>query len=785
MQSYESLGSFYLGREVDPATGKDRSDLLLYDSRDLTTHAVCVGMTGSGKTGLCLSLLEEAAIDGVPAIAIDPKGDLGNLLLTFPELASADFAPWIDAGEAARKGMTTDAYAAATADTWRKGLADWQQDGDRIRRFREAADVAIYTPGSTAGRALSILRSFDAPPPELRNDTAALTERAASTATGLLGLLGIDADPVQSREHILLSTLLHESWSEGRNLDLAALIQRIQKPGVDKVGVFDLESFYPAKERLQLAMRLNNLLASPGFAAWMTGEPLDIQSLLYTPAGKPRIAIVSIAHLNDAERMFVVTLLLSEVVAWMRRQSGTSSLRALLYMDEIFGYFPPSAMPPSKQPLLTLMKQARAFGLGVVLATQNPVDLDYKGLSNAGTWFIGRLQTERDKMRVIDGLLSTNAGSMDKSTLEALLASLSARVFLMRNANDDAPVLFRTRWALSYLRGPLTLNEIARLQQTPAPAQAASRAAAPAAASETSKPVVPADINEYYLGAKDGDVLLLPRVLGVVRLHFVDKASGIDAWETRSLLAPFDDDGNADWANAETSADLSTALEKTAPAGARYGEAPANVARAQSYATWKKQLSAHAHEHGELNVWRCPLVAAVSGPGGSESEFRARVALALREKRDAAVEALRRKYAPRLAALEDQKRRAEDRVERERDQLSEQKMHTALSVGTSILGALLGRKKISVSNMGRLGTAARSAGRIGRESGDVDRAEESLEVLRKRYTDLEAEFEQETAQLQTQFDPATVAIERVALKPRKSDIDVKDVALVWVSSASR
>jgi len=404
MQQYEALGSFYLGRAVDPATGNDGTELLLYDARDLTTHAVCVGMTGSGKTGLCVSLLEEAAIDGVPAIAIDPKGDIGNLLLAFPELRPADFAPWVDAGEAARKGMAVDAYAAATAEAWKKGLADWQQDGERIRRFRDAAEVAIYTPGSSAGRGLSILRSFDAPAPELRADSAALTERIASTVAGLLGLLGIDADPVQSREHILLATLLHDAWSQGRSLDLPTLIQRIQKPGLDKIGVFDLETFYPAKERLQLAMRLNNLLASPGFAAWMTGEPLDIQSLLYTPSGKPRIAIVSIAHLNDAERMFVVTLLLNEVVAWMRRQSGTSSLRAILYMDEIFGYFPPTATPPSKLPLLTLMKQARAFGVGVVLATQNPVDLDYKGLSNAGTWFVGRLQTERDKARVIDGL---------------------------------------------------------------------------------------------------------------------------------------------------------------------------------------------------------------------------------------------------------------------------------------------------------------------------------------------------------------------------------------------
>jgi hypothetical protein len=782
LPNYESLGSFYLGREVDPATGKDQPDLVLYDSRDLTTHAVCVGMTGSGKTGLCLSLLEEAAIDGIPTLAIDPKGDLGNLLLTFPNLQPQDFAPWIDAGEAARKGLSNDAYAATAADTWRKGLQDWGQDGERIRRFKEAADVAIYTPGSTAGRPLSILRSFDAPSPELRSDGAALGERVGSTVAGLLSLLGIEADPVQSREHILLSTLLHEAWSTGRNLDLAALIQGIQKPPFEKVGVFDVESFYPAKDRLQLAMRLNHLLAAPGFSAWMSGEPLDIQTLLYTSAGKPRIAIVSIAHLNDAERMFVVTLLLGEMVAWMRRQSGTSSLRALLYMDEIFGYFPPTAMPPSKQPLLTLMKQARAFGIGVVLATQNPVDLDYKGLSNAGTWFIGRLQTERDKARVIDGLLSSSGSGLDKAQLEALLANLSARVFLMRNAHDDAAVLFRSRWALSYLRGPLTLPEIARLQPAPTKAEvpASDSILQSDATATASKPVIPANIKEYFDVTSASDAPLLPRILGSVRLHFIDKPSGLDVWQTRTYVAPFGEGDAVDWENADVHLDT-VALTLRAPTNARYSPAPVSVSRAQNYAKWAKDLAAHAYEHTDLTVWRCALTNSVSTPGATESEFRAQVVLSLREKRDAALESLRKKFAPRLTTLDDQLRRAEDRIERERSQLSEQKMHTALSVGTSILGALLGRKKISVSNAGRIGTAARSASRIGRESDDVTRAQDSLEVLRQRRTDLENEFAQETTNLQAQLDAAAVSIGRAAIKPRKSDIGVKEVALAWIA----
>ncbi|MFO1454940.1 MAG: hypothetical protein U1F18_01730 [Steroidobacteraceae bacterium] len=469
---YEKLGVFYLGREYDAAGNALKDDLVLYDSKDLTTHAVCVGMTGSGKTGLCLSLLEEAAIDGIPAICIDPKGDLGNLLLTFPGLSAKEFEPWVDPADAQRKGISVADLAAKTAETWRNGLAEWAQPPERIAKLREAVDVAIYTPGAETGLPLSVLRSFAPPPAELLADSAALRDRVSAVVSGLLSLLGRDADPLQSREHILLANILDNAWREGLALDMAGLIGAVQKPPFDKVGAFDLDTFFPARDRLALAMAINNLLASPGFSTWMKGEPLDVQRLLFTPEGKPRIAVLSIGHLSDPERMFIVTLVLNEMIGWMRNQSGTSSLRALFYMDEIFGYFPPSANPPSKMPMLTLLKQARAFGLGCVLATQNPVDLDYKGLSNCGTWMIGRLQTERDKLRVIEGLESALAGpgAMDRSTLEKLMSALTPRVFLVRNVHDDAPYLMKSRWALSYLRGPLTGTEIARVM---APAKAA------------------------------------------------------------------------------------------------------------------------------------------------------------------------------------------------------------------------------------------------------------------------------------------------------------------------
>ncbi len=466
MTDINSRNHFYLGREHDLAAGETSDKPLLYKSKDLTTHAVCVGMTGSGKTGLCVSLLEEAALDGIPAIIIDPKGDLGNLLLGFEDLKPEDFRPWIDESVAERKGHTPDEFAEKTAELWRSGLGSWDQGPDRIKQLNDAVERVIYTPGASHGIPLTVLKSFDAPPKELREDRDAFRQRISSAVSGLLALLGIDADPVQSREHIFLSNVFKTEWESNKDLSIAQMIAKIQAPPFEKVGVMELETFYPKRERTKLAMDLNNLLASPSFEGWMHGQPLNIAKLMYNDEGKPRQAIISIAHLDDAERMFFVTILLNEMLAWMRTQPGTGSLRAILYMDEVFGYFPPTANPPSKEPMLTLLKQARAFGLGCVLATQNPVDLDYKGLSNAGTWFLGRLQTERDKMRVMEGLegASAQAGSsFDKQAMERTLAGVGSRVFLMNNVHEDQPAVFHTRWAMSYLAGPLAKQQIKAL----------------------------------------------------------------------------------------------------------------------------------------------------------------------------------------------------------------------------------------------------------------------------------------------------------------------------------
>ncbi len=711
IEEYEKLGAFYLGKEFDPVSNKLKHNLVLYDSRDLTTHAVCVGMTGSGKTGLCISLLEEAAIDGIPAIAIDPKGDLGNLLLTFPDMKAADFQPWVDDAEASRQGMSRDAYAQKTAETWRNGLAAWDQTPDRIRRLRESTEMVIYTPGSSAGISVSALRSFDAPPPQLLSDPESLRERILSAVSGLLELVGIKADPIRSREHILLSSILQNSWQNRQNLDIAALVQLIQKPPFSQIGVLDLESFYPSRDRFDLAIMLNNLIASPSFAAWMEGEPVNIQQFLFNDQGKPRLSIFSIAHLNDAERMFFVTILLSEILSWMRMQSGTTSLRALLYIDEIFGYFPPTANPPSKTPMLTLLKQARAFGLGIILATQNPVDLDYKGLSNTGTWFIGRLQTERDRNRLIEGLESQNSGSsLDRNQLETIISGLASRIFLMRNVHDNSPLLFQTRWALSYLRGPLTLPQIQTVmaseevsrtfgKKTPPQTEPALPSDVVKQAQETvskgRKPVVPPGIEEYYVIPRqsftpDSQWLYRPYALGKARLHFTDTRNSIDLWQTGVFIAPFGGNGeDLHWNTARLFREQELTLSQSGLEGVLYDSLPAGAVQPQNYRSWKKMLESYFYQHGSYEIWGAPALKMSSTPGESESDFLARVSLQLREQRDAEVDKLRQHYTPKLASLQDRIQKAQGRLDREKSQVSQQSMQTAISLGATVWAPFL------------------------------------------------------------------------------------------------
>lgn len=779
----ERLGKFFLGREKPKSPTGDEAPFLLYDSKDLTTHAVVVGMTGSGKTGLCINLLEEAAIDKVPAIVIDPKGDIANLLLTFPDLEAKDFRPWVDPGQAQREGLELDEFAAAEAAKWKQGLAKWGQDGERIRRLRDAVELRIYTPGSSAGRPLTILKSFEAPSSELRDDPDLFRERISSTASGLLALLGLDVDPIKSREHILVSRILEESWANGKELDLAKLINEIKKPSFKKVGVLDLDEFYPAKDRADLAMTLNNLLASPSFGSWLAGESLDVAKLLQNSAGKPCISILSIAHLSEGERMFFVTILLNEVLAWVRTQPGTSSLRAILYMDEVFGYFPPTKNPPSKLPMLTLLKQARAFGLGVVLATQNPVDLDYKGLSNTGTWFLGRLQTERDKARVIEGLegaAAQNGQSFNRKEMEQILAGLSNRNFLLNNVHKDHPIVFETRWAMSYLRGPLTRTQIQDLVKQSGcepptggdqPRPVAGNSAADLAGSRDS---IPVEVKQQFVaplrkpGANDR-LVYRPALLAQGRLHYVKASNpGVDLWQEVQLLKPVSEDDSEQtvWEEAEAIAEPLN-LDNEPTGNAVFDSVPELLQSSKHFKAWEKELKDFFYRKLPLNLFGSKEFDTFSNPGESREAFLQRLE-SLRPER---TERIRKKYAAKFQQYKDQIDRAQQKVDREKGQLRGKWYDTILNFLSVIMAVFSGR------SIGRTTSSVRSIGRATQKKADVERAQQTLEDLQNKYKDFETEFNNEC-----NIPLDSLNLDEVSIPSRKTDISVQNVAVVWLPS---
>jgi hypothetical protein len=795
MEDFEKLGVCYLGRVFDMKTHKTKDELVLYSSKDLVTHAVCVGMTGSGKTGLCISLIEEAALDGIPSILIDPKGDLANLLLTFPGLSGADFLPWINLDDARQKNMTPQAYADKQAETWKSGLAGWGEDGARIQRLKDAVEMLIYTPGSNAGLPVSIMKSFAAPPAAILEDEDLLRERISTTVMSLLGLVGINADPVQSREHILLSTLIDAAWRAGKDLDLAVLIQQVQTPPISKIGVLDLESFYPSRERFNLAVALNNLLASPGFNAWLQGTPLDIGQILYTPSGKPRIAIFSIAHLGDPERMFFVSLLMNQILGWMRGQSGTTSLRAIVYMDEIFGFLPPVANPPSKLPMLTLLKQARAFGVGLVLATQNPVDLDYKGLNNAGTWFIGRLQTERDKGRLLDGLdsaASTTGTQFNRKKIESILSSLTNRVFLMNNTHEDGPEIFQTRWALSYLRGPLTRDQIKSLMDpvkaampknavpTPTAASAVSNTLPTGAAVTGAAAALAPGIQSFYIpvrgsGMQGSQLVYMPKILGAARVNFSNDKVKINLQKNLVYLTDVTDNAlPVVWDNATEESIPPADLEKAPRQGGSFSDLPAAANQSKNYATWNKDFSTWLYGSQSLEVLFSPSTKEVSQPGESEQAFRLRLGQTNREQRDDQLDGLKGKYAAKLALLQERLRKAEATKQKQADQARTAGLQTAVSIGSTLLGALTGRRISSSAS-----SSIRGVGRALEENKDVARAGDTVEAIQKQIQDLNAEFNAETAAMQAASNPGSEQLQTISVRPKKTDIVVQLLTLVW------
>ena len=789
MIDFERLGAFYLGKRFDSDADKVTDDLVLYDSRDLTTHAVIIGMTGSGKTGLGVGILEEAAMDNIPVIAIDPKGDLGNLMLTFPDFKAASFRPWINEQQATNQGQTADEYAAAQAALWKKGLAGWGQNAKRVRAFRNKTDVSIYTPGSNAGQPVSVLRSFDAPPQALIDDSDLYRERVQATVTSLLALVNIDADPITSREHILVAKILDHAWREGRSLDIAGLIGAIQSPPINKIGVLDLESFYSSKDRFELAMRLNNLLAAPGFDVWMQGEALNTARLLHTEDGKPRISVMSIAHLDDNQRMFFVAMLLNDLIAWMRAQQGTSSLRAILYMDEVFGYMPPTANPPTKKLLLTLLKQARAYGLGLVLATQNPVDLDYKGLSNTGTWFIGRLQTERDKARVMEGLEgASEGGKFDKQKMERTLAGLGKRRFLLHNVHEDKPVIFSTRWVMSYLAGPLTREQIKVLMSGRKAAVSVLPEATSLPAADThnisntsNAPVLPPGIRQLYTYAAGEGLTHYPRLIAALDITFSSARYDIEERRQKILTVEFDDGPVAvDWNNAELMQLTQDDLDDKPNLEARYAECPAAAAKKRSYVVWQRDLKRWVRQNETITLYRSKQYRLTSVVDETEGEFRVRLQQMASEKRDQAAAKLRKRYASKATTLENRLLRAQQTIEREQQQSSKKKLDTAVSFGTAILSAVLGRKKFSATTASKMGTAIRSASGAKKEASDVARAKQTALKVRNDLRALSDALQKDIDSLDEVYDAQNETLSEVVVKAKSTDVHIPVIALAWM-----
>jgi hypothetical protein len=787
-----SEDGFLLGHIIDPASGERTGTDVAYDPGDLTTHGVIVGMTGSGKTGLGVILLEEALLAGLPTLVIDPKGDMGNLELLFPDFAGSDFEPWVSADEARNDGVTTSELGQQTADMWRKGISGWDPGLEAIRRLKDTVDVTIYTPGSSAGVPVNVVGSLAAPDLDWSLDAEAGRDEIEGFVSSLLTLTGMDTDPLSSPEHILLANIIEHSWSEGRHLDMAALIGQVQEPPMRKLGVFEVDAFFPPRDRTALAMRLNGLVASPSFAAWAEGAPLDIQTMLYQEDGSPRAAIVYLAHLSDEERQFMVTMILSKVVTWMRRLAGATDLRAVVYMDEVFGYAPPTANPPSKKPILTMLKQARAFGVGLVLSTQNPVDLDYKAMSNTGTWMIGRLQTERDKARILEALESARGGS-DMKAIDEMISGLGKRQFLLHNTREPEPSIFSTRWAMSYLRGPLTREEVSRLtadepSQQSSPAQpAAVPAPSPAEMADDETPVAPEvapQIAVSYLDpaapwaklveANPTGTRLEPMIAARVDLVYDEVKADVQhdqTWE--AIFHPLGD--RFDPSRAVVVDYDERDFRSEPPEDATYTLVDAPIDTASFWTSVKTELKEHLYRNASIEVLRNIQLKLYSRVGESEDDFQERCDRTAEDRADEEIARVRDRLETKLDRAKDQLATAHRRMQELELDADTRKRDEWMSGASDVLGVLLGgRRSRSLSG------ASRRRSQTQRTQQRLRTAEAKVQDKVEEITEIEQDIVLEIEEINDKWEDIAADVDTLEIGLEKTDISVDEVALVWV-----
>ncbi len=766
-------------------------------------------------------LIEECLSAGVPTLLIDPKGDLTNLCLIFPQLRGTDFRPWVDEADARKAGLDPDAYAEQQASSWRDGLAGWGITTERLAALRATVDFTIYTPGSTSGRPVNIVGSLQAP--AAGSDPEVVSDEIDGYVTSLLGMLGIAGDPLSSREHILLANIIQNAWSQGHDLDLATLLAQVQQPPMRKLGVLELDAFFPAADRMAFAMRLNGLLASPSFASWLTGDPLDIDSMLFAADGRPRCAIVSTAHLDDEQRQSVTALVLAKLVTWMRRQSGTSDLRALLYMDEVAGYLPPTANPPTKRPIMLLLKQARAFGLGVVLSTQNPVDVDYKALSNAGTWLVGRLQTEQDKARLLDGL-SSAAGGVDVAAVSDTIGAprqapvpAPPRRLGRPRGDDDAMGDELPAWPAH--PGPDRRGDGRRRYAGSAsgrasvPAPVAAQATADAAPSAVGAPAAAAtepaasavvtvgpagdrrsrrvsgdagdrrrrtrsrfvDPATPWLGAVGGvpgGRHLRAAAVARVDLTYDDGTEVVAREEYEAVLMPLTQvpDARSFVGVDYDDRDLVTA----APPGAVYGLVPAEAKSRSYWSGLQKALVAELVRSRTAEILVNAELKATARPGETREQFVARCHAITDDGADRELTALRLKYQARLATA--RQRVTDAQISAQSLQLEYESSFGLAATSMSVLGSLLGgrRSRSSLAAQARRQSAA---------SAKVGAAQQKAATQAQAFTDLERQLEEEVAALDDRWRAKAENVTTRSVPLEKADTVVRDFRLVWIPVA--
>ena len=759
---YEKMGLFYLGKN-----SSDES-LTLYKSKHLTTHAMLIGMTGSGKTGLGIGLIEEAAIDNIPSIIIDPKGDMGNLCLAFPQLDAPSFEPW----------MEDSTKAQETADLWKNGLNASGQDASRVEKFAQI-EKTIYTPGSSSGVSVNILGSFEVPSDDILQDTDALSSLINTTVSSILALLSIEADPVNSKEHLLLSNIFYHCYSKGISLSLEDIIGYVASPPFQKIGILPLKTFYNQAQRMKLAMALNGVISSVSFASWINGEALDIQNMMYDENGKAKVSIFNISHLSDNERMFFVTILLNAYISWMRKQRGSSALKAILYMDEIFGFFPPSKNPPSKEPMLLLLKQARAFGTGVILSTQNPVDLDYKGLSNIGTWFVGKLQTKQDIEKVLDPLSAKS--KLSKSEIAKKLATLKGRHFFMKNVHSDETVEFSTRWVLSYLKGPITKGDIKRLMKSRKTKTQVKLAQTPQKKESNSslKPIINENIKEYFVDTNiNATRPFYPYIYASTQVRFYNKKRAIDVVQDLELKLELESEQEIlSWESARDEA--LGIFTKKANTNANYTALPTIISQENSLKAAQKNLSDYLYGTKRLELFTCASLKIDSKLGVSKRDFLIEVEDTLKELQATSLEKLEDKFEVKFDRLEDKLTRLEMRLEKEKSDVSSKTSDTLIDVGLAIFGAFFSKRSSSASSM-RKGASAFKKGRgVMKERNDVKNIETLMQDIDDDMQELQKNFEEEVQKIEDKLDIQNYEITSTFIKPRRSDIVIKDIALLW------